>query len=69
MGYVFMTSPCVNCQKIISFNPNKVPSLIIDGKREPLCKGCFYKWKKYHKSDIKINPQAYEPDDENKIKW
>ena len=40
MGYVFMLGMCVGCRKMISFNPNKVPSVRINGEKEPLCEEC-----------------------------
>lgn len=39
-GYVFMIAACVLCKQPFSFNPHKVPSLMVNGTKEPLCEGC-----------------------------
>ncbi len=31
MGYVFATSACYGCQKLFRYNPNRVPSIPING--------------------------------------
>jgi hypothetical protein len=51
MGYCIAFGKCVACPAIISFNPNKVPSIRVrweqgepipdaNGTREPLCRAC-----------------------------
>ena len=40
MGYAFCMGHCVGCRKPFSFNPMKVPSIRMNGKREPICKSC-----------------------------
>ena len=47
MGYAIVTSPCIGCNRIFGYNPHRVPSIRIDGKREPICKECIER----------INPQ------------
>lgn len=39
-GYVFCIGSCVNCKKIFSFNPDLVPSVRVNGSKEPICKTC-----------------------------
>lgn len=34
------TSSCVCCTRLFTFNPNLVPSVSINGKREPICRDC-----------------------------
>jgi len=41
MGYAIVTSPCVGCTRIFGYNPHRVPSIRIKGKREPICKECI----------------------------
>jgi len=65
MAYMSIVGPCVNCGVIISANPDKVPSLRIDGEKEALCESCFHKWNKLHRTSkglepIKLEPDAYE---------
>ena len=40
MGYVLCTSRCFSCGNLFSYNPNLVPSLTINGEREPFCLSC-----------------------------
>jgi len=40
MGYVFLTAPCYGCGELFSFHPHRVPSIVIDGRREPICADC-----------------------------
>ena len=40
MGYAFCMGHCVACEKPFSFNPISVPSIRMDGKREPICQSC-----------------------------
>lgn len=39
-GYVFVMAPCYCCGLIFSFNPDRVPSIVVDGEREPICADC-----------------------------
>jgi hypothetical protein len=48
MGYATMMGFCIACGKPISFHPHKVPSLMIDGKRQPICEGCANRWNGLH---------------------
>ena len=66
MSYMYCLGSCIACNKIIHFNPNKVPSLVIDGTKEPLCANCHNKWNEIHRVNkglepVDIDPQAYEP--------
>lgn len=66
-GYMFCMGSCVACKRPITFNPNKVPSIRVNGQREPLCADCFDRWNKLHRTSkglapIPINPDAYEPE-------
>jgi hypothetical protein len=40
MGYAFCTSPCFGCGRIFNYNPMRVPSIPLNGKREPICREC-----------------------------
>lgn len=41
-GYVFVTSACLSCGRLFSYNPHLVPSSsAITGKREPICPNCM----------------------------
>jgi hypothetical protein len=41
MGYAFCTGFCFGCKKIFTFNPMRVPSIPINGIREPVCLECI----------------------------
>jgi hypothetical protein len=58
---------CVSCERPISFNPELVPSLRVNGEREPVCRGCFKLWNEVHRvskglEPVKLRPGAYEPE-------
>jgi hypothetical protein len=40
MGYAMAIAACYGCKAAFSFNPLRVPSVIVDGKREPICEAC-----------------------------
>lgn len=68
MAYMFVVGSCINCKKTISFNPNYVPSIRVNGEKEPLCKNCFDGWNQIHRisknlAPVEIHPQAYEPEE------
>ena len=65
LGYLFMLAPCVSCNKPFGFNPDKVPSLLIAGVREPVCEECVNRANPLRKANglppIVPLPGAYEP--------
>jgi len=65
-GYAFVTSACCACGAWISYHPHKVPSIRVNGHREPLCRGCFARWNEIHRLDqgmpaLLVDTEAYEP--------
>lgn len=40
MGYVTCFGTCAACHNPFSFNPNLVPSVRVNGVREPVCRSC-----------------------------
>lgn len=66
MGYAFVISPCVFCKKIFSYNPLKVPSVKVDGVKEPICATCL-EWANRERVKNGLEPWgpplpgAYEP--------
>ena len=68
--WAIMYGVCCACKRMISFNPNAVPSLMVNGKREPLCKGCAERWNQLHPENARpIRPDAYEPIPEEELKY
>jgi hypothetical protein len=41
MGYVIALSPCYGCGQLFTYNPVRVPSVIVRGSREPICERCL----------------------------
>ena len=41
MGYAVVMGPCLVCRQVFGFNPRRVPSLTVNGNREPVCKTCI----------------------------
>ena len=68
MGYLTMIAHCIACKTLIQFNPYKVPSLVVNGVKEPLCINCANRWNQLHPENARpILSGAYEPADENEI--
>lgn len=71
-GYAYIISPCINCGTIIHYHPHKVPSIRVNGNREPLCANCAGEWNRIHRTSkglpaIPIDPEAYQPCPEHEL--
>ena len=69
MGYYTMFASCAGCKRMISCNPNYVPSLVVNGHREPICESCHARWNEIHRTSkglepVSLHPQAYKPQEE-----
>jgi len=55
----------------MSFNPLRVPSILIEGEKEPVCRVCIEQANperiKNGLPPIEIHPEAYEPCNENEL--
>jgi len=40
-GWVTVYGLCALCRKMIGFHPHHVPSIVVNGAREPICEPCF----------------------------
>lgn len=61
MGYAIMLGFCAACKNPIQFNPHKVPSLMIQGVRQPICRACAERWNELHKENARpIQAGAYD---------
>ncbi len=71
--FVSVMAPCITCGTIISCNPKRVPSIRVDGKREPVCRTCIERInpQRIEKGlePFTIHPDAYSPEDENEVNW
>ena len=46
----------------MNFNPVRVPSLMVNGRREPICEACFNRWNEIHRTSKGLAPQLLAPD-------
>lgn len=71
MGYAFCTSACFGCKRLFSYNPMRVPSIPINGSREPICEACVRRANplriKNGLDPIVPFPDAYESCDESEL--
>jgi hypothetical protein len=42
-GYAFCVGHCYGCKQLFTFNPLLVPSIDIQGSKEPICQSCAEK--------------------------
>jgi hypothetical protein len=67
MAWMHAIGNCIFCGDIFDFNPNLVPSLVIDGEREPVCRACIEQANPMRVElglePITILPGAYEPEE------
>ena len=40
MPYIFVMGSCIACGQPFFFNPDRVPSIVLNGQREPVCRDC-----------------------------
>jgi hypothetical protein len=61
MGY----GPCVGCGRVFGYNPIHVPSIRINGEREPICRECIEAANPVRIANglepCVIHPEAYSP--------
>lgn len=73
MGYALAHGSCAVCEQLFSFNPMRVPSVIIKGAREPICFECVevanIRRKALGLAPIVPLPDAYEPVDESELPY
>jgi hypothetical protein len=69
MAYMIVIGECICCERIFGFNPNWVPSVRIEGVRQPICRDCVAKANLQRSlvgtKPIPVHPDAYEPEPEH----
>ena len=70
MTYSLIHSECIGCQQLISYNADHVPSIVVEGQREPLCEACHGEWNQIHRvahglEPIDLHTNAYAPKKED----
>jgi hypothetical protein len=67
VSYMFGMSDCYLCHMLFTYNVDRVPSVIVNGRREPLCADCVrdINPKRIARGlpPIVPLPGAYEPED------
>ncbi len=73
MAWVQCFGFCINCKRMFSFNPMRVPSIIHEGSREPVCEACVRAANPRRIANglapIVPLPDAYEPCDESELDY
>ncbi len=63
MAYVFVMGNCI-CGAMMTYNPDKVPSVRIDGERRAVCRTCIERANPKRIENglepVTIHPDAYE---------
>jgi len=71
MGYAFAMGLCFGCKRPFTFNPVRVPSVVVDGERYPICAGCVERANPLRAKNglplIVPLPGAYDPCDESEL--
>jgi len=72
-GYVQILGHCFACKRPFMFNPVHVPSIPIEGVREPICGDCVELANPKRVANgldpIVVHPDAYEAADEREVPW
>jgi hypothetical protein len=68
MGYLFVLGQCAACKQSFTFHPHRVPSIRVNGEREPVCRACVEMANQRRQVSglplITVLPGAYEVMDE-----
>lgn len=65
-AFMYCHSDCASCRRPIAYNPDRVPSLSLDGVRHAICADCFDEWNRLHRTSkglepLRLHPEAFEP--------
>ena len=71
MAWVSVMGPCIGCRAIFTYSPTRVPSVRVNGEREPICQRCVDRVNPQRIANgldpIVPLPGAYEADDESEL--
>jgi hypothetical protein len=71
MGYAFVLGACIVCKQPFTFHPHLVPSVVINGVREPICESCVRAANPLRRArglpEIEIHPRAYDVAEESEL--
>ena len=67
MGYMYVLGDCFACHRLFTFSAERVPSITVDGERQPVCADCVARVNPLRAANgldpIVVLPGAYEPDE------
>lgn len=67
MAYMSVMGPCIGCNQVFSYNADRVPSIRINGVREPVCRHCVERANPERVANgldpIVVHPMAYEAEE------
>lgn len=70
-GYCIVHGRCFGCGQLFQFHPHKVPSIRVEGVRQPVCRTCIEKANperiKNGLAPVVIMDGAYEPCPEEEL--
>ena len=71
MGYALGFSACVGCGRPFFYNPLRVPSIVVNGNREPVCLDCVNRANPVRRQaglpEIVPHPDAYDGVNEREL--
>ena len=53
---VALTFACAACGAMATGHPHRVPSIVIDGERQAICRACFARWNAIHRTSKGLPP-------------
>jgi hypothetical protein len=64
---MYVLGECIGCHRVFTFNADRVPSLTVNGTREPICIDCVHRVNPRRVANglapIVPLPGAYEPEE------
>jgi len=67
MGWMTVVGECFACHRVFSFSAERVPSIVVDGVRQPICRDCVELANPTRVANglepIRPLPGAYDPDE------
>jgi hypothetical protein len=67
MAWMQAMGDCIVCHQLFTFNVDRVPSAVVNGRREPICRTCVERANpervKRGLPEIRILPGAYEAEE------
>jgi hypothetical protein len=71
MGVIQALAACYGCKRLFYFHPHRVPSVRVDGERQPICRACVERVNPRRIANgldpIVVLPGAYDPADESEL--